>query len=184
MLPDKFEMIEHRMAGERAELSCNAQHHRFRVDALKLDLALAEIGFHARQCSEKIVVPERATEFSVGDGTETDLFLLPDRSRDFAILDRLQFSRRRFHFFSRLARASLSGRVRKRLPTWSARKGGAVRGGIQLSAHARAAGSERHFPHTSSASSTIIRSFAHCSSSARMFPSSVEAKPHWGDRHS
>src|SRR5262249_20299228 len=34
-------------------------------------------------------------------------------------------------------------------------------------------------PHTSSASSTIIRSFAHCSSSASTLPSSVEAKPHW-----
>ena len=27
-----------------------------------------------------------------------------------------------------------------------------------------------------------MRSFAHCSSSARMLPSSVEAKPHCGDR--
>src|SRR5208282_2323614 len=38
--------------------------------------------------------------------------------------------------------------------------------------------------HTSSASSTIILSFAHCSSSASTLPSSVEAKPHCGDRHS
>src|SRR5262249_38499940 len=38
-------------------------------------------------------------------------------------------------------------------------------------------------PHTSSASSTIIRSFAHCSSSPSTLPSSVEAKPHCGDRH-
>src|SRR5262249_15828683 len=37
---------------------------------------------------------------------------------------------------------------------------------------------------TSSASSTIMASFAHCSSSARTLPSSVEAKPHCGDRHS
>ncbi len=36
--------------------------------------------------------------------------------------------------------------------------------------------------HTSSASSTTIRSFAHCSSSASTLPSSVEAKPHCGDR--
>ena len=36
-------------------------------------------------------------------------------------------------------------------------------------------------PHTSRDSSTIIRNFAHCSSSARMLPSSVEAKPHCGD---
>ena len=41
-----------------------------------------------------------------------------------------------------------------------------------------------YFPHTSSATSTIIFSFAHCSSSARILPSSVEAKPHCGDRQS
>ena len=39
-------------------------------------------------------------------------------------------------------------------------------------------------PHTSSAISTIMRSFAHCSSSARILPSSLEAKPHCGDRQS
>src|ERR1700745_1090326 len=39
-----------------------------------------------------------------------------------------------------------------------------------------------HRPQTLSASSTIMRSFAHCSSSARTLPSSVEAKPHCGDR--
>src|SRR6185312_16291949 len=39
-------------------------------------------------------------------------------------------------------------------------------------------------PHTSLAISTIILSFAHCSSSARTLPSSVEAKPHCGDRQS
>jgi len=38
--------------------------------------------------------------------------------------------------------------------------------------------------HTSAASSTIIRSFAHCSSSASTLPSSVEANPHCGDRQS
>src|SRR6185503_5325977 len=41
-----------------------------------------------------------------------------------------------------------------------------------------------HQPHTSSANSTIIASFAHCSSSARILPSSVEAKPHCGERQS
>src|SRR6185312_11258334 len=39
-------------------------------------------------------------------------------------------------------------------------------------------------PHTSFATSTIIASFAHCSSSASALPSSVEAKPHCGDRQS
>src|SRR6202044_1410178 len=41
----------------------------------------------------------------------------------------------------------------------------------------------RH-PQISSAISTTRRSFAHCSSSERTLPSSVEAKPHCGDRQS
>src|SRR5262245_24994705 len=40
-----------------------------------------------------------------------------------------------------------------------------------------------HF-HTSFERSTIIFSFAHCCSSLRILPSSVEAKPHWGERQS
>jgi len=38
-----------------------------------------------------------------------------------------------------------------------------------------------YFPHTSFATSTASLSFAHCSSSVRILPSSVEAKPHCGD---
>src|SRR5262249_17071038 len=37
------------------------------------------------------------------------------------------------------------------------------------------------YPHTSFERSTIIFSFAHCSSSASTLPSSVEAKPHCGE---
>src|SRR6476646_2611836 len=113
MLANKFEVVEHGMAGERSELPCNAQHHGFGIDALKLDLALTEIGFNARQCSEKIVVPERATEFSVGDSTQTDLFLLPDCSRDLAVLDRLQLDRRAFTFFAPRARFLQRPRTQK-----------------------------------------------------------------------
>jgi hypothetical protein len=47
-----------------------------------------------------------------------------------------------------------------------------------------ACGERENYPHTSFAISTIILSFAHCSSSARMLPSSVEAKPHCGDKQS
>ena len=42
----------------------------------------------------------------------------------------------------------------------------------------------RNKSQTSSATSTTSRSLAHCSSSASTLPSSVEAKPHCGDRHS
>ena len=43
---------------------------------------------------------------------------------------------------------------------------------------------ETYLPQTSSANSTTMRSLAHCSSSASTLPSSVEAKPHCGDRQS
>ena len=39
-------------------------------------------------------------------------------------------------------------------------------------------------PQTSREMSTIMASLAHCSSSASTLPSSVEAKPHWGERQS
>ena len=39
-------------------------------------------------------------------------------------------------------------------------------------------------PQTSAASWTIILSFAHCSSSVSLLPSSVEANPHCGERQS
>ncbi len=41
-----------------------------------------------------------------------------------------------------------------------------------------------HDPQTSSATSTIKASFAHCSSSVSVLPSTVEEKPHCGDRQS
>jgi hypothetical protein len=64
---------------------------RLWLPALEFDLALAEIGFYARQRAEKIIIPERAAELSVGDGTKTDLFLLSDDGGDFAVLGCFQF---------------------------------------------------------------------------------------------
>src|SRR5262245_29672736 len=84
-------VFEHRMAGKRAELAVHSQHHGLRIEALKLDLPLAEVSLHPRQCSEKIVVPERAPEFTVGDGPKSDVFLPADYCSDLAILDRLEF---------------------------------------------------------------------------------------------
>src|SRR5262245_22251148 len=49
--------------------------------------------------------------------------------------------------------------------------------------HPRLGVNQAH-PHTSSATSTTRRSLAHCSSSERILPSSVEAKPHCGERQS
>src|SRR5260221_12420326 len=83
-------MLEHRMPGETAELSRHAQHHRLRIDALKLDLALAEVGFDPGQRAEKIVVPERTAKFAIGDHLKPDIFLSLDNCRDFAVFDCLE----------------------------------------------------------------------------------------------
>jgi hypothetical protein len=40
------------------------------------------------------------------------------------------------------------------------------------------------YPHTSSAVSTTRRSLAACCSRVRALPSTVEEKPHWGERQS
>jgi hypothetical protein len=44
--------------------------------------------------------------------------------------------------------------------------------------------SRAYWPQTSFAISMMRESFFHCSSSASVLPSSVEAKPHWGERQS
>ena len=84
------EMLQHRMAGKRAELAGDPQHHWLGIWALELDLALAQIGFDAVEGTEKIVIPEGAAEFAVGDGLQPDLFLLPDDLLDLAVFHRFQ----------------------------------------------------------------------------------------------
>src|SRR5262249_23622857 len=119
---------------------------------------------------QEIEVPPRAAELTVGDRLQADLFLLLDDALDLAILDRLERSG------VDLSLGMLFARLLERgWPQQTADMVGAERRACSL-AHAR--------PHISSATSTIILSFAHCSSSARILPSSVEAKPHCGDRQS
>ena len=84
------EMLDHRMAVERAELSGDAHHHRFRLRALELDFALTEISLRAVERAEEIVIPEGAAEFAVGDAVQADIFLLADHLLDFAVFDRAQ----------------------------------------------------------------------------------------------
>ena len=69
--------------------------------------------------AEEIEMPIGAAKFSVGRELEADLFLFPDDLFDLAILDVLKL-RGLIAPFSRLARASCSGLLRRRLPTWSA----------------------------------------------------------------
>jgi len=93
-------MLEHRMTGKIAQLGRDPQHHRLRVHALKLDLALAEIGFHAGQRAEKIIVPKRASEFAVSDGLKANIFLFLDNCCDLTVLYRLELIRGDFIFLS------------------------------------------------------------------------------------
>jgi hypothetical protein len=111
------------MAGKCAELSVHSQHHGFRIDALKLDLALAQVSFDPGQRSKKIVVPERAPEFAVSDSLKSDVFLSADCGRDLAILDRLEFIGVDFVSFPS-GTSFFQGFGAPRLPTWSARNGG------------------------------------------------------------
>ncbi len=78
------------MAGERAELIDDTQHHRLGLHALELDLALAEISLDAVEFAEKVVVPEGAAEFAVGHGLEADVLLALDDLFDLPVFDRFE----------------------------------------------------------------------------------------------
>src|SRR5579863_7120443 len=145
------------------------QRPRLRPTARKADLAFADIGFDVMELLEKVGVPRYAPIFAVGDRFEPDGFLLPDHALDLAVFD----------LFEDLG-ADLAARplFPRRLKRRRAQQAADVIGAK------RRFGSLHYQPHTSLAISTIMRSLAHCSSSARTLPSSVEAKPHCGDRQS
>src|SRR5215510_468361 len=124
----------------------------------------------AVESPEEVQMPPGTAEFPIRDRLQADLLLLPDDAFDLPVLDFFQLCRRY------LAASPLLTRFFKS-------------SGPQQASHMictkRRFFSLTHFcPQISSASSTIILSFVHCSSSAKILPSSVEAKPHCGDRHS
>jgi hypothetical protein len=82
-------MLDPRVVDE-IELSVDAQHDRFERSALELDSLLDEIGLDAYQPLQKVVVPEGATDFAVGDALQPCVFLLPDHVLDRLVLDGLQ----------------------------------------------------------------------------------------------
>src|SRR5262249_58021977 len=88
MRGDEFEMLDHGMRAVGAELADDAQHHRLGLRALELDLALAEIGFDAVEPAEEVVVPKRAAELAVGDGSQPNVFFLADSLLNLAVFDR------------------------------------------------------------------------------------------------
>jgi hypothetical protein len=114
-------------------------------------------------------VPPCAAEFAIGRKLEADFFLLFDDLLDLAVFNRLE--RRSVD----LTLGMLGTRILQRQPCAA---------DCRRDPLERWRGARAHFPQTSSDNSTTMRSFAHCSSSASTLPSSVEAKPHCGDRQS
>src|ERR1700686_3162114 len=164
-------MLDHRMRLVTAQLADDAQQDRPRLRGPggAFDLALARIGLDVVEPLEKIIVPGDAPVFAVGRRLEPDHLLLADDVLDLAVFDRRQFVGADF-----AARAFL--------PRFLQRRG--AQQATDVVGAERRLGTLHTQPQTSSVSSTIIRSFAHCSSSASTLPSSVEAKPHCGDRQS
>ena len=165
VIGDELVVLDHRMAGE-ADLAgdlhaLGARLHRREGDAFAHHVALDAV-----EAPEEIEMPPRAAELAVGDGLQADVFLALDDALDLAVFDRLQVGGRDLALGALLARL--------------AQRGGAQQAADMIGAERRL-GALHVLPHTSSAISTIMRSFAHWSSSASVLPSSVEAKPHCGD---
>ena len=181
---EELEVLDHRMAVEVAELPRHANENLLRLHAaLEGDLALAGVGLDARQRRDEIGLPGLAAVLAVGDRLQADRLLLLDQDFDLAVLDRLQLLGRDF-VRARAWRAPPSARRAQQAADVVGAEWGL--GALHWCFTVPEAPSPGHSAMTQGGDSTptIIRSFAHCSSSARMLPSSVEAKPHCGDRQS
>src|SRR5579883_3039234 len=192
---EEIEVLDHRMRAVAAEFAGDAQQHlaRLRPAGRKFNLALADIRLDIVEPFQKIDVPGDAPVLAVGHGFQSDRFLLLDHTFDFAIFDHFEV------VLSQLAARALLARLFQGCSTQKAADMVGAKWRLATLTHASFPLPQVHFsptsghkreekaaqrPHTSPANSTIMRSFAHCSSSASTLPSSVEAKPHCGDRHS
>ena len=91
MRGDELEMLDHRVAGEVAELARHPGHHLRRLHAaLEVDLALVRHHLDPRQGREKVGLPRLAAEFAVGDRLQPDRLLLRDQCRNLLVLDLFQ----------------------------------------------------------------------------------------------
>src|SRR3954470_13298256 len=173
MALEEAEMLEVRMAGE-IDLVHDAHAFGLGLDPGKGNALAGGVEFNAIEPLVEIELPPGAPELAVGRELEPDVLLLLDDLFDLAVLDLLEL------FGRALALLALRPRLLERR--------GAQQAADVIGAKWRFGSLHRSFPqraryfHTSSASSLIMRSFAHCSSSARTLPSSVEAKPHCGER--
>ena len=125
VLLDEAEIVDVRMRGE-ADAAGHAHALGLGLDAVEDDAVADLIELDAVEPLEEIELPPRAAQLAVGGELEPDLLLL---------LIALSISRSStarsapavISWRSCFARASLSAAGRSRLPTWSARNGGASR---------------------------------------------------------
>ena len=196
-LLEELEMLDLRMAGE-IDLAGDLERLGLGIDAVKFDRRRAD-PLDSLQAPEEIEMPPGAAEFAIGGELQAYLFLAFDDLLDLAVFDGFQRGGVDFAL-GVLARAHPSaarcaagcrhgrrGRGVSCVGSWFSpyRPLVPAKAGTQFFLpDSRLRGNERaiYLPHTSSASSTTMRSLAHCSSSASTLPSSVEAKPHCGDR--
>src|SRR4029079_13441153 len=164
---DELEMLDHRVRPGHAELARDLDAFVARIDAGEGDAGFHDMLLGAVEAPEKIEMPPRAAEFAVSDGVQADVLLLPDDALDLAVFDFLERLRRH------LALGAPGPRLVDRFRPQQAADVVGAEWWLQA-----------FHPHTSSAISTIMRSLAHCSSSASTLPSSLDAKPHCGDRQS
>ena len=169
------------------------------------------VALGAVEAPEEIEMPPGAAELAVGDGLQADLLLLLDDALDLAVFDRLEVGGADLALGALCPRllqrcgaqqaadmvgaerrlGAFHGALSTLLAVMPANSGHPYARSHDVRHHGRRCPRERdtaydrcRHPQTSSATSTISRSFAHCSSSARILPSSVEAKPHCGERQS
>ena len=162
---DELVVLDHRMAGE-ADLAGHLDALGARLHAREGDaVSITWRSTPSRPQRKSRCHQERRNSPSV-TALQPDLFLLADDALDLAVFDRLEVGRRN------LALGALRARLLQ---------GGRAQQAADMVGAERRLGALHRLPHTSSAISTIMRSFAHCSSSASTLPSSVEAKPHCGD---
>src|SRR6266446_10425888 len=130
---NEAKMVDHRVAGKSAELAFQAQQNRPRLRPLEFELALAVVGFDALKPEQKISLPGGAAIFSVGDGSESDLFLLTDQLDDFLVLDRPQRGGADFAAFAFGARLLEGSRAQQAADVIGAEGRGGAEHGAELS---------------------------------------------------
>src|SRR5262249_38305310 len=160
---DEAKMRKVRMAG-KADLADHAHALGLGGYAGKRDALAGRIELNAVEALVEVELPPGAAELAVGRELEPDLLLLPDDLLDLAVPHRGELGGGDLLLLVPRAR---------RLEWGGAQQAADVVGPKRRFGRCRHRG---HLPQTSLASSTIMPSFAHCSSSARTLPSSVEAK--------